>query len=62
MQSFGNQAASESVVQQNNQEIIRLTPMLQADWRTHMTQTPRLLVTSEAICQSLDDLWEAYVS
>ncbi|MCX6049958.1 MAG: type II toxin-antitoxin system prevent-host-death family antitoxin [Chloroflexi bacterium] len=49
------------IIQRNNQEIARLMPLQQANWRKHMTYIPQLLVTPEELCQPLDDLWEAYV-
>lgn len=44
------------IIQRNNQAVARLMPLQQADWRIHMTHTPRLLVTLEELCQPLDDL------
>ena len=48
------------IIQRNNQPIACLMPLQQADWRSSMTYTPRLLVTSEELCQPLDDLGEAF--
>jgi len=48
------------IIQRNNQPVARLMPLQQTDWRERMTDTPRLLVTPEELCQPLDYLWEAF--
>lgn len=48
------------IIQRNNREIACLMPLQQTDWRERMTDTPRLLVTPEELCQPLDYLGEAF--
>lgn len=49
------------VIQRNNQEIARLVPTTQGNWRDRMTTQVRLLVMPEELIQPLDDVWEEYV-
>ncbi|MBL1129798.1 MAG: type II toxin-antitoxin system Phd/YefM family antitoxin [Chloroflexi bacterium] len=49
------------VIQRNNQEVARLIPVVQSDWRENMKITPELLVSPEEFIKPLDDIWEEYV-
>ena len=49
------------VVQRNNQEIARLVPTTQGNWRDRMTTQVRMLVTPEEMIQPMEDVWEEYV-
>ena len=53
--------AGEIIIQRNKQVVACLMPLQQADWRTHMAITPRLLGIPEELRQPLDNLWAAYV-
>jgi len=49
------------VIQRNNQEVARLVPTAQGNWRDKMTVQVRLLVSPEELIQPLEDVWEEYV-
>ncbi len=49
------------VIQRNNQEVARLVPAKQINWRDKMKTTLELLVSPEDLMQPLDDIWEDYV-
>lgn len=55
-------AAGETIViQRNNQEVARIVPTLQPNWRQQMTIAPKLLVAAAELMQPLDDVWDEYV-
>lgn len=49
------------VIQRNSQEVARLIPIEQLNWRDKMKITPELLVSPEELMQPLDDMWQEYV-
>ncbi|MFQ5613761.1 MAG: type II toxin-antitoxin system Phd/YefM family antitoxin [Anaerolineae bacterium] len=49
------------VIQRNNQEVARLIPAKQTNWRDKMKMTPELLVSPEDLMKPLDDIWEDYM-
>lgn len=49
------------VIQRNNQEVARLVPTEQANWRERMTIIPELLVSPEELVKPVEDIWEEYV-
>jgi prevent-host-death family protein len=49
------------IIQRNNQEIARLVPTAQGNWRDKMNVKVKLLVPAEELIQPLDDVWEGYV-
>lgn len=49
------------IIQRHNQEIARLVPIAQSDWRDNMKITPELLVSPEELIKSVIGIWEEYV-
>lgn len=49
------------VIQRNNQEVARLVPTIQGNWRDKMTVNVRQLVSAEELIQPIEEGWEAYV-
>lgn len=49
------------VIQRNSQEVARLIPIEQLNWRDKMKITLELLVSPEELMQPLDDMWQEYV-
>lgn len=49
------------IIQRNQQEVARLVPAAQANWREKMSVKMKLLVPVELLIQPLDDIWEGYV-
>lgn len=49
------------IIQRNNQEIARIVPMAQGNWRERMTTRVQLLVSPEELIQPIEDVWEEYV-
>lgn len=49
------------VIQRNNQEVARLVPILQGNWRDKMTVNVRLLVSADDLLQPVAEGWEEYV-
>jgi len=49
------------MIQRNNQEVARLVPAKQMNWRDKMKATPELLVLPEELIKPLADVWEEYV-
>lgn len=49
------------VIQRNNQEIARLIPTVQGNWREKMTVNIRLLVPATELSQPIQEMWEEYV-
>ena len=49
------------VIQRNSQEVARLVPTGQGNWREKMTAKVRLLVSAEEMIQPMEDVWEEYV-
>ena len=55
-------AAGETIViQRNNQDVARIVPTHQIDWRDKMSIKPELLVTPEELIKPIEDIWEEYV-
>jgi len=49
------------VVQRNNQEVARLVPTKQLNWRDKMNIKPKLLTSPEELIKPIEDVWEDYV-
>ena len=49
------------VIQRNNQEVARIVPTHQIDWRDKMSIKPELLVSPEELIKPIEDIWEEYV-
>lgn len=49
------------VIQRNNQEIARLVPTVQGNWREKMTVNVRLLAPATDLIQPMEEIWEEYV-
>ena len=49
------------VIQRNNQDVARIVPTHQIDWRDRMTIKPKLLVSPEELIKPIEDIWEEYV-
>ena len=49
------------VIQRNNQEVARLVPTIQGNWRDRMTTNVRLLVSADDLLQPVAEGWEEYV-
>ncbi len=49
------------VIQRNNQEVARLVPTIQGNWRDKMTVNVRMLVSAEELLQPVAEGWEEYV-
>ena len=48
------------VIQRNNQDVARIVPTHQIDWRDKMSIKPELLVTPEELIKPIEDIWEEY--
>ena len=55
------EAGEVIIIQRNNQEVARLVPTAQDNWRDKMSAKVKLLVPAEELIQPLDDVWEGYV-
>lgn len=54
-------AAGESIIiERNQQEVARLVPTVQPDWRGKMKATARFLVSPESLVEPLEGVWEEY--
>ena len=49
------------VIQRNNQDVARIVPTHQVDWRDKMSIKPELLVSPEELIKPMEDIWEDYV-
>ena len=49
------------VIQRNNQDVARIVPIHQIDWRDKMSIKPELLVSQEELIKPIEDIWEEYV-
>ena len=49
------------IIQRNNQEVARLIPTHQTNWRDKMTIEPEIMVETQAFIKPLEDIWEDYV-
>ena len=49
------------VIHRNKQEVARLIPMVQVNWREKMNISPKLLVSPDDFIKPLEDIWEEYV-
>ena len=48
------------VIQRNNQDVARIVPTHQIDWRDKMSIKPELLVSPEELIKPVEDIWEEY--
>jgi len=48
------------VIERYKQEIARLIPSKQSDWRDRMRFKPKILVSPEQLIAPIEDIWEAY--
>jgi len=48
------------VIERYKQEVARLIPSQQTDWRNQMRFKPKLLVSPEQLIAPIEDIWEAY--
>ena len=49
------------MIQRNNQDVVRIVPTHQIDWRDKMSIKPELLVSPEELIKPMEDVWEEYV-
>ena len=49
------------VITRNNQDVARIVPTHQIDWRDKMSIKPELLVSPEELIKPMEDVWEEYV-
>ncbi|HKJ34789.1 MAG TPA: type II toxin-antitoxin system prevent-host-death family antitoxin [Balneolales bacterium] len=49
------------VIQRNNQDVARIVPTHQIDWRDKMSIKPELLVSPEELIRPIEGIWEEYV-
>ena len=49
------------VIQRNNQDVARIVPIHQIDWRDKMSIKPKLLVSPDEFIKPIEDIWEEYV-
>ena len=48
------------IIFRNKNEVARIVPPQNQDWRKHMTVQIKLKVTPEELIKPLDDIWEKY--
>jgi prevent-host-death family protein len=48
-------------IRRNNQEVARIIPTYQINWREKMSIKPELLVSPEELIKPIGDIWEEYV-
>jgi prevent-host-death family protein len=46
------------VIQRNNQDVARIIPIHQIDWRDKMSIKPELLVSPEELIKPMEDIWK----
>lgn len=49
------------IIQRNNEEVARLVPTHQVNWRDKMTIKPKIMVAPEELIKPVEDIWEDYV-
>ena len=49
------------IIQRNNEEVARLVPTHQTNWRDKMTIKPKIMVAPEELTKPVEDIWEDYV-
>lgn len=54
-------AGETIVIQRNNQDVARIVPTHQIDWRDKMSIKPKLLVSPDEFIKPIEDIWEEYV-
>jgi prevent-host-death family protein len=54
-------AGETIVIQRNNQDVARIVPTHQIDWRDKMSIKPELLVSPDELIKPIEDIWEEYV-
>ena len=55
------EAGEAIIIQRNNQEVARLVPAAQSNWRDKMSVRVEVLVAAEELIRPLDGVWEEYV-
>lgn len=55
------EAGEVIVIQRNSQEVARLVPTSQGNWRDKMTTNVRLLVSAEELIEPVSEDWKEYV-
>jgi prevent-host-death family protein len=45
-------------IRRNNQEVARIIPTYQINWREKMSIKPKLLVFPEELIEPIEDIWE----
>ena len=46
------------IIQRNKEEVARLVPTHQTDWRDKMTIKPQVMVAPEELIKPVEDIWE----
>ncbi len=54
-------AGETIVIQRNNQDVARIVPTHQIDWRNKMSIKPELLLSPDELIKPIEDIWEEYV-
>jgi prevent-host-death family protein len=54
-------AGETIVIQRNNQDVARIVPTHQIDWRDKMSIKPELLVSPDELIKPIEDIWKEYV-
>lgn len=49
------------IIQRNNQEVARLVPTQQANWREKITIKPKITVPPEELIKPIENIWEDYM-
>ncbi len=49
------------IIQRNKQEIARLVPTRQINWREKMTINPEIMVSPEELIKPIEGIWEDYM-
>ena len=49
------------IIQRNKEEVARLVPTHQTDWRDRMTIKPQIMVAPEELIKPIENIWEEYV-
>lgn len=48
------------IIKRNNQEVARLVPRRQTDWRNRMSIKAKLLVSPDKLIEPIEDIWDEY--
>lgn len=49
------------IIQRNNQEVARLVPTAQVNWRDKITHKLDVLVSADELIAPMEDVWEGYI-